>query len=180
MKMGIFNFRNKKNGNNIIEYLPEVGFVLDSKKIKWENDRLETRNDLDLDFKEDDKFIDMSKYFDGDTDKNIQQKRDVYKNVNSDNDLFFLNYDSNNKLVELEVHDGFEIKIGNFQLDFNTKLLEIIKRFNQEGTECVKLEEGNYLLPKLKITIADSESMGGNGKKLSYFYCSSDVSHLLR
>ncbi|MBC8755761.1 hypothetical protein H2O64_13880 [Kordia sp. YSTF-M3] len=179
MKLGIFNFGNKNRRKNIIEYLPDVGFIINSKKVKWRSDRLQIRKELNLEFQEDDKIIDLASFFDGDTSKNIHQKRDIYKKVNSDTGLIFLNYDSNNKLRDLEVHEGFEIKIGNIQLDFKTDISEFTRQFNKLGTQIVELEKGNFLLPKLKMTIADNESMGGDGKKLSYFYCSSDITHLL-
>jgi len=177
--MGIFNFKRNNKSQNIIEYLPDVGFILNSKKVEWNNDRLNVRKQLNLKFKEDDRTIDIAEFFGGDESKNIHQKRDVYQNVNSHNDLLFINYDSENKSKELEVHYGYEIKIKDTQFDFTTDLLDLIKKFEKQGIKCTELEKGNFLLSKLKITIADSESMGGDGKKLSYFYCSSDISHLV-
>jgi len=140
--------------------------------------RKEVREKLSLKFKEDDNIISIAQYFDGDKSHDIQQKRDIYENVTSDNDLIFIHYNSENRVSELEVHYGYEIKIDGTQIDFETDLAEVIKRFKKIGIKCIELEKGNYLLPTLKITIADRESLGGEGKKLSYFYCSTDISHL--
>ncbi len=41
------------------------------------------------------------------------------------------------------------------------------------------LSEGEYFFNDLKLTIASSDAMGGDGKELSYFYCSKDVTHLI-
>jgi len=35
------------------------------------------------------------------------------------------------------------------------------------------------LFEKLKITIADSDAMSGDGKGLSYFYGASDITHIV-
>ncbi len=109
---------------------------------------------------------------------NIHQKRDVYENLNSDNDMLFLNYDKDGKLKELEVHSGFDILVNNIRLDFGNEILNFLNQFQKHGMEHFETEKGNYLLPKLKMTIADSESMGGNGTGFSYFYATSDISHL--
>ena len=45
--------------------------------------------------------------------------------------------------------------------------------------EIVELEEGNYLFKNLKISISNSESSGGEGNALSYFYASHNIDHLL-
>lgn len=161
-----------------IEYLPNKGFLLNSVKIEWNTERNSVREKIGNKHKEDDRTIDIAQFFDGDESMNILQKRDVYENLNSKNDMLFLNYDKNNKLRELEVHSGFNILIDNIRLDFGNEISDFIKQFQIKGIEYSETEKGNYLLPKLKITIADSESMGGNGTGLSYFYATSDISHL--
>ena len=40
------------------------------------------------------------------------------------------------------------------------------------------MESGNYLLSILKVTIANSESLGGDGTDLNYFYGALDISQL--
>jgi len=161
-----------------IEYLPNKGFILNSVKIEWNNERNSVREKIGNKHKEDDKIIDVAQFFDGDESMNIHQKRDVYENLNSKNDMLFLNYDKDNKLKELEVHSGFGILIDNIRLDFRNEISGFIKQFQKNGIEYSETEKGNYLLPKLKITIADNESMGGDGNGLSYFYATSDISHL--
>ena len=177
--MGIFNFKDKAQKRNIIEYIPNIGFILNSKKIEWKSDRQVVRKELKLKFKDNDRTIDIAQFFNGDETKNIHQKRDVYENIFSKNDLLFLNYDKENKLRDLEVHYGFDIIIDKIQLDFETEISDFIRQFQSIGIEYSELKKGDYLLPKLKITIADSESMGGDGTKLSYFYATYDINHLI-
>ena len=161
-----------------IEYLPNKGFILNSVKFEWNNKRGSVRGKLGMKHKEDDKIIDVADFFDGDESMNIHQKRDVYENLNSKKDVLFLNYDKENRLRDLEVHYGFDIIIDNIRLKFGTEISDLIEQFKKNGIEYSELEKGNYFLPKLKITIADSKAMGGVGNELSYFYGTSDISHL--
>jgi len=162
----------------VIEYIPDVGFIINSTKIEWKNDRQNVRTELKLKYRTEDKTIDIAQFFDGDESMNITQKRDVYENVKSKNELLFLNYDNENNLRDLEVHSGYDILIDNIRLEFGKKISDLIKQFQKNGIECTETEKGNYFLPKLKISIADNASMGGKGTELSYFYASSDVGHL--
>lgn len=161
-----------------IVYLPNKGFILNSIKFEWNYERNSVREKLGNKHTDEDRIIDVAEFFDGDETMNIHQRRDIYENLNSKNDLMFLNYDKENRLIDLEVHYGFDIIIDNIRLDFGNEILDIIKQFQKNGIEYSETEKGNYLLPKIKITIADSESMGGDGTGLSYFYATSDISHL--
>ncbi len=102
----------------------------------------------------------------------------MVENMNTDKDMLFLNYDQNNKLTELEVHYGFDVLIDNVRLQFGKEISDFIRQFHKLGIEHSEIESGDYIFPKLKMTIADNESMGGNGTGLSYFYGTSDISHL--
>ncbi len=161
-----------------IEYIPYKGFILNSVKIEWNTERNSVREKIGNEHKEDDRIIDVAQFFDGDESMNIHQRRDIYENLISKNDMLFLNYDKDNKLSELEVHSGYEILIGNIRLNFGNDISDFIRQFKKNEIEYSEIEKGNYLLPKLNITIANSESMGGNGTGLTYFYAASKISHL--
>lgn len=169
---------NRQQAENGYKYLPNKGFILNSVRIKWNDDRDSVREKIGNKHKEDDKTIDVAEYFDGDESVKIHQKRDVYKNLNAINDLLFLHYDKYNKLRELEVHSGFDIMIDNIRLGFGNEISDILKQFQESGVEYLETEKGNYLVPNLKITKVNSESMGGNGTGLSYFYATSEINHL--
>lgn len=161
-----------------IEYLINEGFIFNSIKIEWNNDRNSVREKFKNKHKEADKIIEIAHFFEGNENMNIHQKRDIYENLNSKNDILFLNYDKDDKLRELEVHSGFDILINNIQLVFGNEISDFLNQFQKIGIEYSETEKDSYLLPKLKMTIADSESMGGNGTGLSYFYASYEISHL--
>ena len=155
-----------------IEYLPNKGFIIDSVYIEWNTERDSVREKLGNKHQDDDKVIDVAEFFDGDESMNIHQKRDVYKNLHSKGDILFLNYDKDNRLKELEVHYGFDIITENIRFNFGTEISHLLKYFEKIGIKYSELDNGNF------ITIANSESMGGEGTGLSYFYATSDISHL--
>lgn len=161
-----------------LEYLPNKGFIINSVKMEWNQDRDSIRKCLDNKHKADDQIIDMAQFFEGDESKNIDQKRDIYQSLYSENDSLFLSYDQNNLLAELEVHNGFVILIQGVRLEFGKEIMVFIKQFEIKGIEWIEIDSGNYFLPKYKISIAHSESLGGDGTCLSYFYGALDVSHL--
>jgi hypothetical protein len=161
-----------------LEYLPNQGFIINSIKIEWNLERDSVRNRLGNKHKSDDRIIDVAEFFDGDKSKNIDQKRDIYESLYSQDDSFFLSYDQNNLLTELEVHSGFNIILDGVKLEFGNEIMDYIKKFQIKGIEWTEMENGNYLLPILKANIANSELLGGDGTGLGYFYGALDISHL--
>ena len=161
-----------------LEYLPNKGFILNTISINWQEKRNAVRETIGKTFKEDDTIIDVSHYFDGDESMNIHQRRDVYETLNSLKVLVFLNYDHDNKLKEIEVHAGLNVMIDDIKLQFGKDLSEQLNQFQNKGIVYTEIEEGNYLIAELKMTLANSESMGGDGNDLTYIYLSSDISHL--
>ena len=65
-----------------IEYVPSEGFKLNSDIFNWGDDRESVREKLKNQHKEDDRIIEMAKFFDGDTGHDIEQRRDIYEDVN--------------------------------------------------------------------------------------------------
>ncbi|WP_299363163.1 hypothetical protein [Winogradskyella sp.] len=94
--------------------------------------------------------------------------------------IFFLNYNKNNLLSELEVHWGIKVWIDNIELDFEKDINTYLNELNSKGYNFKEIEQGNYLFEKLKITIADSESTGGDGNGLSYLYSGQNIEHLIK
>ena len=83
-----------------IEYLPNLGFLFNSKNIEWGNDRDSVRKKLGNKYKVDDRIIDLADVYDGDESKNINQKRDLYSFGILKKGKMVLNYDENNKINE--------------------------------------------------------------------------------
>ena len=169
----------KKTETMKIEAIPNIGIIINGKEFNWGNDRNFLRESLNNLHKEDDNIFEMSDFFDGDTSYDIIQKRDIYENINSTENYFFLNYDEDEKLESIEIHSGINISINNIDLIFEKDINEYLKLFKSIGENYTEIEEGNFLFQNLKITIANSESMGGDGNGLSYFYSSKSIEHLL-
>lgn len=161
-----------------IEYIPNLGFIVNSQKFLWGQERNIIREYLKNQHTEEDKIIEMSEFFDGDTSFDIEQKRDIYHDINAEENYFFLNYDNDGNLEALEIHSGVLILIKDFELVFEKDINNYLKYFNSIGENYLEIEYGNFLFENLKMTIANSESMGGEGNGLSYFYSSNDIEHL--
>jgi len=162
-----------------IEIIPNIGLLIDGNEFNWGNYRTSLRENLKNQHKEDDNVFEMSEFFEGDSSYDIIQKRDIYQNINNRENYFFLNYDKEEKLESLEAHSGIIISINNIELSFEKDINEYLKLFKSNGEYYIEIEDGNYLFQNLKITIANSESMGGDGNGLSYFYTSKSIEHLI-
>jgi len=148
-------------------------------ELLWDTDRQEVRKLLKDKFKSADDVIDLSQYNNGDTCKNIIQRRDIYENYGGQDNFFFLNFDTNDKLTEIELHHGFIIKIEGVDIDFSMDVEKVSELLTSISNDKKQLSDGEYLFEKLKLTIASSDAMGGDGNELASFYCSKDVSHLV-
>lgn len=162
-----------------IEYIPTSGFIIDSFSFNWSDPRELIREKLNQKHKEDDRVIELAKYFDGDVSQNIHQYRDIYENYKAAENYFFLSYDENGLLSEVEIHWGISIKVYDQILIFDTPIQIFLDNLSLYDDTTHETEEGNYLLPKLKMSIATSEAMGGNGDGLSYFYAGKNIDHLI-
>jgi len=145
----------------------------------WDTDRQRVRKLLNDKFEIADNVVDLSQYNNGDISKNIIQRRDIYENYKGQENFFFLNFDTNDKLTEIELHHGFNINIEGVDIDFSMDVEKVADLLTSISNDKKQLSDGEYFFEKLKLTIASSEAMGGEGNQLSYFYCSKDVTHLL-
>lgn len=162
-----------------LKILPNIGFEFNTERFNWNEDRVSVRQKLQYLHKEDDRLIEMSHFFDGDTRHDIDQKRDIYHDINGTKNYFFLNYDKDNRLYELEVHSGIEVSIDNIALKFEKDLQHYLDQLKSKGYDYKEIEPGNYVFKSLKITIADSASMGGEGQGLAYLYFGQHIDHLI-
>ncbi len=161
------------------EYLPSIGFKIDSILFKWDEKREVVREKLEGQHQEDDRIIDMAEFFDGNESQNIEQRRDIYTNFKSDHNYFFLSYDENDQIAELEIHWGIKIVVEKIELNFGVDIDQFLTQFSSIGEKYSEIEEGSYLFQNLKMNIANSESSGGEGNGLSYFYSAQNMNHLI-
>ena len=64
----------------------------------------------------------IQSFFNGDKSYNIISKRDIYKNISNEICLIFFNYDENEKLYEIEIHNGVKLQIGENQFEFSQNI----------------------------------------------------------
>lgn len=161
-----------------LEYIPKIGFVFDGKEVRWRSSRNVVRENLGREFEEEDRMVDLSEYFEDGESHTIEQRRDFYHDE-GDSYCFYLNYDEEDLLTELEVHSGLTILVNGHEMQFNSDIYRILVLMNDTGNQGIELEEGNYLFQDLKITIASSAATGGEGNGLAYFYGAENIEHLL-
>lgn len=109
----------------------------------------------------------------GDSVAPMIQRRDIYDTLaGSTGNFFFLNYDENQLLAEIEVHKCEQIQVIDVVFDFESELDGVADRLSKYGQ--VDKIYGGYLFKELHICM--EENMEENGT-LKYFYCASDISH---
>ena len=59
--------------------------------------------------------------------------------------------------------------IKELEINFNQEIDKVIQDFKKIDIDFITINKGSYLNQKLKINIADNESMGGEDKKVAYF-----------
>ncbi|WP_420551970.1 hypothetical protein [Tenacibaculum aiptasiae] len=164
----------------ILEILPNKGFKINTDIFNWNEDRKLVRQKLKDKHKEEDETIEVSQFFDGDTSHNIEQRRDVYQNIKEEENYFFLNYNKNNQLQELEIHWGVKVKINKIEMEFGKDITSYLNQLSSQGYEFKEIEHGNYLFKELKIVIANAEAMGADGNGFSYIFTTQDIEHLIK
>ncbi len=168
----------KKENTIVIRYFPTVGIEIDGINLEWRKERKIVQQLLGNKHTVKDSVIDLSMHFDGDTKYNIVQKRDIYKSLKNTDCLFFLNYTKEDKLRDLEIHKGCKIILGDINISFDKNMNDVIKNLLSISSRVENREPGEYYFKDLNLVVADEKKMGGNGKKISYFYCSCNTTHL--
>lgn len=146
--------------------------------MKWGLERNVIQRLLGNSHTSDDQIIDLSSHFNGDTKHNIHQRRDIFKYFKNASCLFFLNYDGDNLLFDIEIHNGVDIKLKHITISFDDDINLVLKNIKSISESFRELNNGNYFFKDLNLVVADEESMGGDGNNLGYFYCSINTEHL--
>lgn len=161
-----------------LEYRPTAGLTVNGKELNWGDDRQTIRKKLGIKYSEDDNVIDLASFTGGDPSQNLDVKRDIYGNM--ENPFFFhLNYDTEQKLESVEIHKCETIGVGKIVLPFGQDIDQIQTELFKLDPKGGQLDSGEFLFPQIKVTVASSEAMGGDGSGLSYFYAANSIEHLL-
>jgi hypothetical protein len=156
-----------------IIYLPDSEIKIDEIAIKFSEHRSSVRNKLMVNYRSNDQVIDLGAGM-----PTLIQRRDIYEPFDDNGPFFFLGYTADDLLKDLEVHYCDQIVVLDVVFDFNNTLEEIALRLNRI-TPATRVGQGEYFYKELKLVVLDKQEMGGEGNTLGYFYCSTDVSHLV-
>lgn len=150
----------------ILQCVPGKEIIIDNIRLPFGTQRDLVRAKLDNTHKEHNEDFWVDTAF-------VGYRRDIYDQLESKSTYFFLNYDENDLLTEVEVHRCKRIKL--FDIEFNfTDEIDLVAEELSHHSPITEHEEGTYFFKGLNICIMDERSMGGEDNKiLSYFYCSS-------
>ena len=157
----------------ILKYLPPE-IIVDKISITFKENRSIVRSKIKRDYTEDNRIIPLPN-------PNIEplyMRRDIYKGKSASDTYFFLDYDKDDLLGEVEVHRCERIEVLDIAFDFNDELDSVAMMFS-EFSEIRILSEGEVFFKDLKMVLSDKRKMGGEGSTIGYFYCTSDVSHIV-
>lgn len=157
------------------EYLPNQGFRINSELFSWGESRSSCRAKLKAQHEEEDRTL----FEDKSSKEQILQKRDIYEDLEGGFNFFFLNYNSNEELHELELNWGVQLQVKEVQLNFEDNLQECKKQLSALDADSVELEKGSILFKNLLLNICNDKAMGGDGNGLSYVYAAANIDHLL-
>ncbi len=107
----------------------------------------------------------------------IYLRRDIYSDKNTSSYFFFLGYNNEDSLSDLEVHNCERIMVNNFSFGFSDNLDYIASELARYSS-VNKKAKGEYFFKEIKVSILDEMQMGGEGSSLAYFYCAENVNHL--
>lgn len=114
----------------------------------------------------------------GDEQPAIIRRRDLYDRQDSTGALFFLGYDSNDLLSELEIRRCKRIKMFGIEFTFRDET-ELIAEELSGHSPLIRKSKGEYFFPELQLLLIDEKHMGGwDSNMLDCFYCAADLSHL--
>ncbi|QEC44697.1 hypothetical protein [Pseudobacter ginsenosidimutans] len=99
-------------------------------------------------------------------------RRDLYNQLHSNDSYFFLHYDQNNFLFELEVHHCKKIKLFGIEFNFMDEAELIANELSQHAA-ITEEKEGYWHFGEIRIHIMNETQMGEEeNSKLGYFCCS--------
>jgi hypothetical protein len=156
-----------------LTYQPHKGVSIGDTLLLWGTDRESVRNLLNDTFEISDCVVELDAPV-----QSIIQRRDIYNMHQGHDNSFFLDFDENDQLTEVEAHYGFTIDVDGHFIDFSMDIEEAANLLGGISGNIKLLSEGEYYFKDLKLIIASGSAMGSSGNELSYFYCSKNVSHL--
>ena len=134
----------------ILKYSPTYKITIDNVDLNFNEERLLVRTKLNREYEEENEIIQL-----GVGKKPIHQRRDIYKEKNTAESFYFLNYNVNDLLTEVEVHQCDHIEVLGFSFSFNDELDEIALKLS-DHSEISIISEGEIYFKDLKMCICDN------------------------
>jgi hypothetical protein len=102
---------------------------------------------------------------------------DSYENINGTEDWLRLSFDKEERLREIEILSG-TIYLDDKEIRIEGDLIKTIKELEKLGTKFIENDYG-FVSPEFKFDLGDSEKTGGDDNKISWFYSTTNIDHLL-
>jgi hypothetical protein len=157
-----------------IIYLPMNTISIDGFSIMFKEKRELVRAKLGKEYAEDNQIISISES----QQDEIHIRRDIFTDSKSNKYFFFLGYDKEDLLSDMEVHRCEKIIVNEFAFGFDDDLDFIASKLASYSS-VKKRGKGEYFFEDIRVSILDESQMGGEGDSLAYFYCAENVTHLL-
>ena len=98
-------------------------------------------------------------------------RRDLYNQLQANDSYFFLNYNQNDLLVELEVHHCKKIRLFDMEFGFMDEA-ELIASELSHHADVTDEKEGYWHFGGIRVHLMDEKQMGEEGNSnLGYFCC---------
>jgi hypothetical protein len=158
----------------ILKYFPTNKILFDDIALEFNEKRSSVRAKLGISYEEDNQVVPL-----GDNTDPIIMRRDIYKGATLAELFFFLDYDKDDLLSEVEVHRCERIDVLSISFNFDDEL-DVVALALSKYSEISILSEGEIFFKDLKMVICDQRKMGGEGDTIGYFYCAFDVTHIVQ
>lgn len=156
--------------NILLRYIPDHGIFFGDLKLSWGMPRSTIRAFINGSYEPADVEI-----------AGIFYRRDIYTKIDHHPVFLFLNYTTDEKFVESEIHQGVDLCILDKTIQIGMSFLDAVNTLSELTSSSIAIEEGEVLFPELKLSISSGARMGGEEKdeSLSYIYCTTNIEHLL-
>ena len=150
----------------ILECVPLKEIIIDKIRLPFGIPRELVRAKLGVTFEEQNEEIQLEN-----AGTPIIHRRDLYNQLQSNDSYFFLHYNENDCLIELEVHHCKKIKLYNLEFNFMDEA-ELIASELSHHADLTEEKDGYWHFGDIRVFLMDETQMGEeeNGN-LGYFCC---------
>jgi hypothetical protein len=104
-------------------------------------------------------------------------REDSYEGILGTDDFIRLSFDDSDKLQEIEMLSG-TVYVNEIRITIGGRLKQTKEKLENTGLTFIDSDYG-FTNKNFKFDLGDGEKSGGNNDEISWFYASTDISHLL-